>query len=160
MHALRQAVARNIDRIQFRLGTGQLFGKLFIFLTDCLGLRAQLVQGSQPDRNLFNAQLVAQYQVFLRLFGLFLQRTYLQLKLFDFIIDADEIFFRLLQLALGLFLPEAISGDSGRFLKDLTAVCALGGDDIGDLSLADNGIAVTSKARVPILLLLSYSTPL
>ena len=148
MHALGQAVARDIDRIQLRLGTGQLFGKLLILLSDRFGLCPQFVQRGQPHGNLPDAELVAQHQVFLCLFGLLLQRADLELQFFNFVVDADEILFRLFQLALGFFFPIAVAGNPGSLFKDFPTVRALGGDDIGNLPLADDGVAVAAEARV------------
>ena len=89
-----------------------------------------------------------EHQIALRRFRLLAQRLHLQLKLGDLIIDAHQIFLRALELALGLLLAVAVLADARRLLEDLAAVVAADGEDLVDLALTDDGIALTTHAGI------------
>ena len=108
----------------------------------------QLIQRRHPGGDLRNAQLIAQQQVLSRHLGLLFQRSHLHLQFFDLVVDAQQVLLGLFELALGLFLAVAEAGDACRLLKDLAPVGALGGDDLGDPALADDGISVPAETGV------------
>ena len=112
------------------------------------GVHLQAVQILQPDGNLQQTQLVAQHQIFLRLLRLIPQRLHLQLQFGDLVVDAHQILFRTLQLPLRLLLAVAELGDAGGLLEDLAALAALGGEDLIDAALTDDGIALTAHAGI------------
>ena len=112
------------------------------------GVRLQLVQVLQPDGDLQQPQLVPQHQVPLCLLRLLPQGVHLELQLGDLVVDADQVLLRPLQLPLRLLLPVAEFGDAGGLLEDLPPLPALGGEDLVDLALADDGVALPAHAGV------------
>src|SRR5699024_8065739 len=52
------------------------------------------------------------------------------------------------QAALGFVFAVAVAGDAGGLLKDLPPFARLGGHDLGDAALADDGVAVPAQAGV------------
>ena len=72
----------------------------------------------------------------------------MQFQFVDLVADAQEIFLRPRQLPLRLLLPVTVAGDARRFLKDAPALGALGGQDLINLALADDGITLPSQAGV------------
>ena len=72
----------------------------------------------------------------------------LELQFLQLVPDAQEVFLRALQLALGLFLLVAAVGDARRLFKDFPPLGALGRENLVDLSLADEGIALLAQAGV------------
>ena len=119
-----------------------------IVLLRLLGSGGQLLQGVQPHSYLHAPQLVLQFQVLLRLFGLHPQRLQLQLQFGDLIADAHQVILGTLQFALGLLLAVAVFGNTGSLLKDLPAVGTLQGQDLINTALANVGIAFLAKARI------------
>ena len=108
----------------------------------------QLVERSHPQRDLLHAQLVPQKQILFGDLRLLFQRADLHFELFDLVVDAHKVFLGALQLALGLLLAVAETGNARRFLKHVAPVGAAGGDDLRDAALADDGIAVAPEAGV------------
>ncbi len=108
----------------------------------------QVLQIREPDGDLQQPQLIPQDEVALGLLRLRSQRLHLELQLRDLVVDAQEVFLRALQLALGLLLAVAVLGDARRLLKDLPPVAALGGEDLVDPPLADDGVALLAHAGV------------
>ena len=104
----------------------------------------ELFQTVHPDSYFHALQLVLQLQIFLSLFGLNLQRLQLQFQLGNFVTDAEQIVFRVLQLPLGFFLAVAVLGDTCCLFKDLTAVGALQRKNFIDTTLSDIGVALTT----------------
>ena len=147
-HLLGAVLRRGIDRVE------RILRPVLVRLRR-LKVRAQLqraglerLQVLEPDGNLQHAQLVAQDEVFLRRLRLSAQRLDLQLQLGDLVVDAHEVFLRALELALGFLLAVAVFADARRLLKDLAALAALDGQDLVDLALSDDGIALAAHARV------------
>ena len=108
----------------------------------------QVLQVREPHGDLQQPQLIPQDEVALGLLRLRSQRLHLQLQLRDLVVDPHEVFLRALQLALGLLLAVAVLGDARRLLKDLPPVAALGGEDLVDPPLADDGVALLAHAGV------------
>ena len=118
-------------------------------------VRLQLPGGSletfqvrEPDGDLQQPQFIPEDEVALGSLRLLPQGLHLELQLRDLVVDAQEVFLRPLQLALGLLLPVAVLGDAGGLLKDLPPVAALGGEDLVDLPLADDGVALLAHAGI------------
>ena len=112
------------------------------------GARLQGVQILQPDGDLQKAQLIPEHQILPGLLRLLPQGLHLELQLGDLVVDADQILLRPLQLPLRLLLPVAELGDAGGLLEDLPPLPALGGEDLIDLALADDGVALPAHAGV------------
>ena len=112
------------------------------------GAGLQGVQILQPDGDLQQPQLVPQHQILPGLLRLLPQGVHLQLQLGDLVVDADQVLLRPLQLPLRLLLPVAEFGDAGGLLEDLPPLPALGGEDLVDLALADDGVALPAHAGV------------
>ena len=148
MHTLRYAVGRGVKRLKLVAGAVKLGLDLVILLIDGVGLFVQLVQRRHPHGYLLNAQLVAQHEIALRRFRLLFQRADLHFKLFYLVVYAQEVFLSLGKLAFGLLLAVAVARDTGGLLKNLAPVGALGGDDVGDPALPDDGISVAAEAGV------------
>ena len=108
----------------------------------------QPVERLHPDGNLRALELVAQAEILLRRLGLLAQGLDLQLQLIDLVVDAQEVFLRAGELALRLLLAVAVARDAGRFLKDLAALVALAGNDLGDATLPDDRVPVAAEAGV------------
>ena len=119
-----------------------------MLLPDTLRLGADFIQCGHPDGNFPDPQLVPQDEIALRSLGLLFKGAHLHLQLFYLVVYTKKIFLGFLELALGLLLPVAEAGDACRLLENLPAVGALGGDDIGNSALADDGIAVPTQPRV------------
>ena len=112
------------------------------------GARLQGVQVLQPDGDLQKAQLIPEHQILPGLLRLLPQGLHLKLQLGDLVIDADQILLRPLQLPLRLLLPVAEFGNAGGLLEDLPPLPALGGEDLINLALADDGVALPAHAGV------------
>ena len=82
------------------------------------------------------------------LLGLGFQGASLEVQFLQLIPDAHQVFLGALQLALGLLLLVAAVGDPRRLLKDLPPLGALGGEDLVDAALADEGVPLLAQAGV------------
>ena len=82
------------------------------------------------------------------LLRLFLKRAYLRRYLGKDIVDTGHIFFGRGELALTFILLMSELCNTRSVLKDISSVLALTGDDLGDLSLTDDGIALASDACI------------
>ena len=148
VHSLGQVAGGGIQGLQLALGLLQIGFGLVVLHPDRFRLGAELVQGCHPGGDLHHAKLIPQDQIALGGLGLGLQRPYLHFQLLDLVADAQQVFLRLLQLVLRLFLAVAVAGDAGGLFKDLPAVGALAGDDLRNAALTDDGIAVPPEAGV------------
>ena len=108
----------------------------------------QPLQGIQPHGDLQPLQLVPQHQELSGPLTLLPQGLHLELQLGDLVVDPDQVLVRMGQLPLCLLLPVAVARDAGGLLKDLPAVGALDGEDLVDLALADDGVALPAQAGV------------
>ena len=147
-HLLAAALALLIGGVQCRLRPAALLRRqLRVGLQLQLG-RADILQLLQPHGDLQHPQLIPQHQKFLGGLRLLAQRLHLQFQLGDLVVDAHQILLRALQLALGLLLAVAILADARRLLKDLAALAAFHGQDLVDLALSDDGVALPAHAGV------------
>ena len=133
-------------QIRFALLQNEFCGSIVGLCLLCL-LR-ELLQLRKPDRNFQTTHLIPEDQIFLRLFRLLPQGFHLKLQLRDLVVDAKQIVRRMLQLPLGLFLAMTVLGNTGSFLKDLTAVCGFCGQDLINTSLTDVAVAFFTKTGV------------
>ena len=148
LHPGAELLSLGIQGIQPGLGLIPLgFGDAKIRL-QLPGVGLQGIQILQPYGDLQKAQLVPEDQILFRLFRLVPQGLHLQLQLGDLVVDADQILLRPLQLSLRVLFPVAEFGDAGGLLEDLPALAAFGGEDLVDLTLADNGVALLAHAGV------------
>ena len=148
LHLLHAGLCGGIHLIQRRL-------RPLLVLTGGLVIRLQLpgldLQGLkifQPHADLQHPQLVPQHQILLRCLRLLPQGLHLQLQLSDLVVDADQILLRPLELALRLLLAVAVLADARRLLEHLTALTAFDGQDLVDLALSDDGVALPAHAGV------------
>ena len=147
-HLLRDVLRRCIELLELALCAGEVFLRGLIIAVHGLGLRVQPVERLHPDGDLRAFELVAQAEVLLRRLGLLAQGHDLQLQLIDLVVDAQEVFLRAGELALRLLLAVAVARDAGRFLKDLAALVALAGNDLGDATLPDDRVPVAAETGV------------
>ena len=122
--------------------------RFFIVRAQQLRLLMKPVKVRHPERYLLLAQLVAQYEIFLRRFRLLAQRFDLHFQLRDLVADSQEVVLRAGELALRFILAVAEAGDACRFFKYLAPVGRLGGNDLADTSLPDDRIPVAAETGV------------
>ena len=142
------ALGGGIEGLQLGLGLLLLAEGLLIVGAELDPGGAEAVQLVHPQGDLQPPELVPEDQVLFGLLSLGPEGLHLELQLVDFVIDAHQVLLGALQLPLGLLLPVAVAGDAGGLLKDLPAVGALDGQDLVDLALADDGIALPAQAGV------------
>ena len=106
------------------------------------------VQLGHPEGDFQPPQRFPQVQVLPGLLGLGFQGAPLEVQFLQLIPDAHQVFLGALQLALGLLLLVAAVGDPRRLLKDLPPLGALGGEDLVDAALADEGVPLLAQAGV------------
>ena len=147
-HPLAVALRLGVERVQLRPGLVPLLTCGAEIALQLPGLLLEGLQILQPHGDLQKAHLVPEDQIPLGLLRLVPQRLHLQLQLGDLVIDADQVLLRPLQLPLGLLLAVAELGDAGGLLEDLPALAALDRQDLVDLALADDGVALLAHAGV------------
>ena len=112
------------------------------------GPRPYVLQLLQPQGDLQPPQLVPQHQELPGLLALGAEGLHLELQLVDLVGDAHQVLLGALQFPLGLLLLVAAVGDPRRLLKDLPPLGALGGEDLVDAALADEGVPLLAQAGV------------
>ena len=137
-----------IEALYQTLGLFLLPDGAFIVGEELSAPRPDLVQLIHPQGDLQPAELIPEEQEAFGLLGLGPEGLHLELQLIDLVVDPDQVLLGALQLALRLLLPVAVPGDAGGLLKDLPAVGALDGQDLINLALADNGIALPPQTGV------------
>ena len=147
-HLLGEILRRGVEVLQRPLGVAQIGADLLIFRVQGSALTRKAVQRIHPDGDFQGPLLVPEDEEFFRGLRLLFQRTHLQLKLADLIVDADEIFLRPLQAALRLLLAVAKAGNPRRLFKNLPPVGTACGDDLRDAPLADDAVPVPAQAGV------------
>ena len=147
-HLLGEGLGGGVERLHLLSGLLLLPHRVIVVREELDGAGAQLLQLLQPHRDLQPPQLVAQDEELLGLFRLQPQRLHLQLQLVYLVVDAHQVLLGALQLALGLLLAVAEAGDARRLLKDLPPVGGTHREDLVDLALADDGVALPAQARV------------
>ncbi len=109
---------------------------------------AGAVQRIKPEPD-FQVPLFARvFQVLFGLFRLFLQRPDARFQLREDVVQAQQVFLRLIQPALRLLFPVPEPRDPGGLLEDFAPVLAAGGDDAVDPALSDHGVAVAPEAGI------------
>ena len=88
------------------------------------------------------------FQIFFRIFRLFLKRTHLPLNLRHNIVDTHQVFPRALKFSFRLVLSAFKLCNSRRLFKHCTALFWLFVDNLADLALPDNRIAVLADTAV------------
>ena len=106
------------------------------------------VQLVTPQGDLQHLQFLPKGQVLLGGLRLGFQGLPLELQFFQLVGNAQKVFLGALQLSLGLFLLVAAVRDARCLLKNLPPLGALGGQDLVDLTLADEGVALLPQAGV------------
>ena len=147
-HFPGDALALGVEPVQLPLRAFQILLRRGIVALHGLVLHLEPVERLHPDGDLHVLQVCAQVEILPRGSRLIAQRLDLELQLVDLVIDAQKVFIRARELALGLLLAVTVAGDARRLLKDLAAVGGLVADDLGDTALTDNGIAVAAEAGV------------
>ena len=104
------------------------------------------VLGSEDEAQLL-AHLVAQLGVALGLGRLALERVHLASDFFKDVVDAREIELGLFEASFRETLLSLELGDAGGLFDDGAAVVWLGGKDLADASLLDDGIGLGAEAR-------------
>jgi len=148
LHLLPVALALGVQGVQAGAGlVPRGLGGVEIRL-QLAGARFQLVQILEPHGDFQHPHLIPQDKILLRLLRLVPQRFHLQFELRDLVVDAHQVLLRALQLVLGLLLAVAELGNAGRLLENLAALAAAGGEDLVDLALSDDGVALPAHAGV------------
>ncbi len=147
-HLLGKGLGSSVQALHLLLRVFLLTNGILVVGQHLDGGCANLFQLLHPHGNFQRTQLIAQDQEFLCLFRLYTQGLHLQLQFVDLIVDTNQIFIGAGQLALSLLLAMAETGDTGSFLKDLAAVSRLDGQDLIDLALADDGVALTTQTGI------------
>ena len=142
------ALGGGVEALQRLLGLPLLADGIVIVAQELAGAGAQSVELIQPDRDLQPPQLVPEDQILPGLLRLGPQGLHLELQLVDLVVDAHQVLLGALQFPLGLLLAVAVAGDAGRLLKDLPAVGRLDGQDLVDLALTDDGVALPAQTGV------------
>ena len=106
------------------------------------------VQIGHPERYFLDAKVIAQDKIFPGCLCLLLKGSDLKLQFLDFVVDAEQVVFRLFQLTDCIIFSVAETGDPCRFLENITAVGVFIRKDICDPSLSDVGIPVSSEAGI------------
>ena len=146
--SLPQLIRLTVQCVQIVVGLLQNEGRGRVVLLRLLGSGGKPVQRVQPHGHLHAFQLVLQFQIFLCLFRLLLQRFQLQFQLGDLVADAQQIVLGGGQLPLRLLLAVAIFGDACGFLEDLPAVAAFQRQNFVNSALTDIAVALPPKAGV------------
>ena len=111
-------------------------------------LNLHLVKSADPDGYLQTLALLRQLDELLRLLGLYPQRLYSALQLGEYVSEPEQVLLCGGELSLRFQLLVAEFGYSCRLLEDVAALGALGAYYLGDTSLSDYGVAVTSQTCV------------
>ena len=142
------ALGGGVEPLHQGLGLLLLADSVFIVGEELPAPRPDLVQLVHPQGDLQPPELVPEDQELFGLLRLGPEGLHLELQLVDLVVDPDQVLLGALQLPLRLLLPVAVAGDAGGLLKDLPAVGALDGQDLVDLALADDGVALPAQAGV------------
>ena len=94
------------------------------------------------------ADMAADVAVAGRLAGLLLEGLVLDLQGAEHVLEAHQVVLGGAQPQLGLVAPRMEAGDAGRFLEQDAALGRLGGDDVADAALADQGVGPRAGRRV------------
>ena len=117
----------------------------------CTGRRDGLLEGVIPPREqdlLPATQLLAQATVLPRLGRLPLQRVPLLFELVDDVVDADEILLGRVELQFGGPPARLVLRHPRRFLDELPPIGRFGAQDLADLALLDDGVALDAHPGV------------
>ena len=125
-----------------------LAGGVFKVRCDLDGIGADLIQLLHPEGDFQAPELVPEDQVLFCFLRLSAQGLHLELQFVDLVVDAHQILFGALQLPLSVLLAVTVAGDAGGLLKNLPAVGALDGQDLIDLTLSNDGVALPAQPRV------------
>ena len=98
-----------------------------------------LAPGDQVGERLVPADVGGEVAVAARLARLAPQALDLDVDLLQHVLDAQQIVLGPLEAQLRLVAARVQAGDAGRLLEDQPARLGLGGDDLADLALADEG---------------------
>ena len=149
---LRQLEA---ERFGGRLDLGQAGGGERFPLARIGQLRPRRVDGRAeraiPQRELHllpAPQLFAQAAIAPRLGRLALQRAALLLDLEDDVVDAGQVLLRRFELELGGAAAALVFRDAGGFLDQLPAIGRPGAQNLADLALLDDRVALDANAGV------------
>ena len=132
-----------------RLGNGVvvLLGGVLCF-GQFLDLVLQGLHVVKPKGNVSLLLLFVKRQILPGFFAFFLQRSDAAFQFSHDIPDADQIVLDREELFLRLFLLVPVFGNAGRLFEHGAALLALAGDDLRDLPLPDDGIAVPPDACI------------
>jgi len=93
-------------------------------------------------------QLAVQLSVEAGLLGLLGQRFHVGGELADDVRDAQQVLLGLLEPTLGLALSRLVAGDAGGLLEQGAPVLGLGGENLVDAALPDDGVVLLAHAGV------------
>ena len=100
------------------------------------------VDHMQDDGDIVLFPLVIEFVISLGFFRLLRKRSDLISQFFKNIVNTDEVLLGCVQFSLGLFFSRLKLHDTGGFLENFTSVFGLGGKDIVNSALTDDGITV------------------
>ena len=112
-----------------------------------LGFRVQFARF--PGKHLADdaAHLVANFRIAARLGGLALQRAELFFHFDDDVVHARKIQLGGFQLGFAEALLRLEFGDAGGFFDDGAAFHGLGGEDLADAALLDDGVGIGAESH-------------
>ena len=129
--------------------------RILILRTGKLQLCVQLAQhaaggvhSAQPQTDLQLLFLAGKRQILLCLFALLCKRADAALQLLQNVPQAHQILLGSRQTALRLVFMIAVFGNARRLFKNLSPLLRLGGNDVLDPALSDDGIAVSAETGV------------
>ena len=148
LHLREERVDLPLDAVELRLDAVVLVAAEQDLVLLLPQHRPGFVERQHPEGDFQRLLLPRVFEELRRLFRLRPQRFHTAFELVEDVPQAKEVFLRGLQAALGLELAVAVLGDPRRLLKDFAALGALGADDLGDLALPDDRVAVPPEPRV------------
>ena len=109
---------------------------------------AGIVHGAKPQTDFQFLLLAGVFQELFRLICLDFQRTDTVFQLLQNIVQTIQVVLRLTQAIFCLVFLVAILGNTGRLVKNLTAIVGARGNDFVNTSLTDNGVTIATQTRI------------
>ena len=126
----------------------QITGSNVLFLGHLFHLCMNLIILHQKDIDIQITQLITIDQIFMRLLRLLLQWPYLFFQLRQNILNTDHILLLLRQVFLCSSLSLFELHNTGSLIKKLTSLLRLTTQDLIDLPLSDNGVALLTDTGI------------
>ena len=140
--ALRVVVGNSLlGELQVITAVAEILLCFYDLLTQALGI-------VDPKLNVSLLFCLMQLQRLLGALRLLFKGTDLRRDLLEHVVDTGHVFLSGSELALGFGFAVAVFGNARSVLKNAAALIRFTGDDLRDLTLTDDGIAVSANARI------------